>query len=51
MTNIAAREKASLAVQALNEQVIAFNAQVERSLRLEVEIKEVLNEIKQRNGN
>lgn len=46
MTNIAAREKASLAVQALNEQVEAFNAQVERSLRLEREIKEVLNRLK-----
>lgn len=47
---IALREEAQVRMAELNASVTAFNNRVERSLRLEVEIKEVLNEIKQRNN-
>jgi|GEM_PF-4155488 len=46
MTVIALRERADIALKALNEEVKAFNAQVERSLKLEREIREVLNRVK-----
>ena len=50
MTVIALCERADIALAALNEEVKAFNAQVERSLKLEKEIKEVLKQVKQRNN-
>jgi len=50
MTVIALRERADIALAALNASVKAFNAQVERSLKLERDIKKVLKQVKQRNN-